>query len=177
MWDFFNTWIFHWIPAKAIWIGGHTLSWDARCSGIYIGFGMGTLWHLTVNRKIAALPAWPALTINFLFFLFLFIDVLTLRYGIRAPSNDLRYLTGLFFGMALSVVLYPAFIIVIRKAARDVSSLSPGSFMALIALTFGASFLKSWDSWVPFSFLEVLSVSGFLGLLAMLLSGTIKMLV
>ena len=54
---------------------------------------------------------------------------------------------GLFFGMALSVVFYPSFIIVIRKAARDVSSLSPGSFMALIALTFGASFPKSWDSW------------------------------
>ena len=79
--------------------------------------------------------------------------------------------------MALSVVFYPAFIIVIRKAARDVSSLSPGSFMALIALTFGAFFLKSWDSWVPFSFLEVLSVSGFLGLFVMLLSGTIKMLI
>ncbi len=177
MWDIFNAYVFHWIPAKAIWIGGHIISWDARCSGIYIGFGTGLAWHLTANRKIAALPAWPLLAINILIFLPLFIDVLTIHYGIRTASNDLRYLTGLFFGMALSVVLYPAFIIATHRAYRDASALSPRSFIALIALIFGAFFLKSWDSWVAYTILEVLSISGFLGLLAMLVSGTIKTLI
>jgi uncharacterized membrane protein len=176
LWDFFNVYVFHWIPAKAIWIGGHTLSWDARCSGIYIGFGTGLAWHLTANRKIAALPPWPLLVINLLFFLPLFIDVLTIYSGIRMPSNDLRYLTGLFFGMALSVVVYPAFIIATHWASRGASSLSPRIFITLVALIFGAFFMKSWDSWIAYGILEVLAISGFVSLFSMLVSGAIKTL-
>ena len=140
----------------------HTLSWDARCSGIFIGFGTGTLWHLGVNRRTAALPAWPALAVNWLLFLPLFIDVVTIQSGIRQPSNDRRYRTGLFFGTALNIVLCPAFIMAVCKAAGEVSGLSPRGFVALTASALGAFFLKGWDSWAAYAFLEALAVSGFL---------------
>jgi len=45
--------LLHWTPERAIWLGGQTLSWDARCAGIYAGFGIALLvqliWHCHVK--------------------------------------------------------------------------------------------------------------------------------
>lgn len=174
--DFLNTYIFHWLPSKAIWISGHTLHWDARCSGIYIGFGIGIVCHLIANRKTNALPQWPVLIVNTLLFLPLFIDVITIKYGLRGPSNDIRYLTGLFFGMAFSVYLYPAFMVHVLRGTHESAGMSPSRFTALFMLVVAAFSLRFWDSVIAYFTLETLSFWGFIGLFVMLAFGLGKVL-
>src|SRR6185503_1255622 len=86
--------LLHWTPEKAIWIGDLTLPWDARCAGIYIGFGVGTLFHLIVEARANRLPPLPALLFFAGLLAPLFIDVGTAQLGLRSASNDWRLLTG-----------------------------------------------------------------------------------
>lgn len=170
--DFLNTYIFHWHPSKAIWIGGHSLSWDARCSGIYIGFGIGVLYHLTVSRKAKNLPPWIILFANSLLFIPLLLDVFTIQYGFRQPSNDIRYFTGLLFGAAFSVYLYPAFIMLVYSRGYDSAVIgSLRRFVLLIVLIAGAFFIKTYDSFFVYVIMETLAVFGFLSLFMILFCG------
>lgn len=170
--DFLNIYIFHWTPAKAIWIGGHTLSWDARCAGIWIGFGITILFHLLAGRKAKYLPARPVLILCSLLFLPLFIDVFTLHYGYRMPVNDIRLLTGLSFGTAFGVFLYPTFIkLAYSKALARPTLNSLSKLILLFTLVLGAFFLKSIDHVVIFFILESFAVWGFLSLFVMISAG------
>ena len=173
--EFLNTYIFHWLPSRAIWIAGHTLSWDARCAGIYIGFGIGVLYHLMTDRKAKNLPPLPILITNTLLFLPLFIDVFTITYGSREPSNDIRYLTGLLFGMAFSVYLFPPFIMFSHDRAHDRSAIHSFSIFALLLIFIaGAFFLKAWDAAISYVILESLSFAGFISLFGILIFNLLK---
>lgn len=175
MFEFLDIYLFHWMPEKAIWIGGHTLSWDARCSGIYIGFGIGILYHLLLSKNAKNLPPLTILLTISLLFIPLFMDVVTVKYGIRQPSNDLRFLTGLLFGQALSVYLYPAFITLTvatgcEKAAID----SWYKFVGLLVITAGAFWVKSLQHIAAYYVLEMLAVFGCLSLFAIIILGVYK---
>ena len=173
LYEFLNTYIFHWLPSNAIWVAGHTLSWDARCSGIYIGFGIGVLYYFVASRNAKELPPYPILIFISVLFLPLFIDVFSIKYGLREPSNDIRYLTGLLFGTAFSSYLYPAFTILAsineRKKSSSVSSLY--KFVLLIILVIGVFFVKALDTFAVYTILESLSVFGFLSLFTILILG------
>ncbi|MDP2279840.1 MAG: DUF2085 domain-containing protein [Nitrospirota bacterium] len=173
--EFLNTYIFHWLPSRAIWIAGHTLSWDARCAGIYIGFGIGVLYHLVTDRKAKNLPPLPILiTSTFLFFP-LFIDVFAISYGFREPSNDIRYLTGLLFGMAFSVYLFPPFIMLSHDRAHDHPAINSFSiFTLLLIFIAGAFFLKAWNTTLSYVILESLSFAGFASLFGTLIFNVLK---
>lgn len=175
--DFLNTYVFHWVPSKAIWIGGHTLSWDARCAGLYIGYATGLIYHLASERKAKRLPIWPILIFITLMFFPLPIDVYTVKYGLREPTNNLRCLTGLLFGAAASVYVYPAFITLAYAKGYAKSAIdSPYKFTAFFALVAGAFFLQRWDSIAAFAVLESLSYFGFFSFFAMLIIGILKIL-
>ena len=122
--ELLNTYFLHWSPEKALWIGAHTLSWDARCAGIHIGFGIGVLCHLLLDRRASRLPRLSILALAGLLFIPLFLDVFTVELGLRAPSNDWRFLTGLMFGEALSVFLFPAFVMLTVAKRRERAALS-----------------------------------------------------
>lgn len=173
--DLLNTYIFHWEPSKAIWIGGHTLSWDARCSGIYIGFAVGVLCQVAINRKsYKSLPS-NLFIVNALLFLPLFFDVFTVRYGLRVASNDMRYLTGLLFGEAFSAFLYPAFITLTNAEAdgkRQQYSLK--EFVLPFFFIVYMFFLKEWNNLLAFGILELTGIGGFLSLFGILVIGISK---
>ena len=164
---FLNQYLFHWSPDKAIFIGGQTISWDARCAGIYIGYGLGGLYHVFVTKRTNMLPPIPILLIILFLFLPLFLDVFSLVLDIRRPSNNVRYLTGLMFGYALSVFLYPAFIRLWSGKNHGNASKSylirlcvP---MAMIGTVF---FLRYCDYILSYIVLQTLAFWGFLSLLA-----------
>ena len=165
------------MPEKAIWIGGQTLSWDARCSGIYIGFGIGILYHLAFGNKAKNLPP-PAILLTIsLFFVPLFLDVVTIIYGIRQPSNDLRFLTGLFFGQTLSVYLYPAFITLAVATGVERSAIDSWyKFVGLVVITSGASGIKYLQQLAAYYILETLAVFGFLSLFTIIIWGLYKII-
>jgi uncharacterized membrane protein len=173
--EFFNTWFFHWVPAKAIWIGGHTLSWDARCAGIYAGFGAGVLCRFAISHGRGRKPSAPLLALGVLFMLPLFADVLSLFLGYRLPSNDVRFLTGLLFGGGLSACLVSALAFLLRPGAAADWAPGTGSFFALIAGASAAVFLlKDWDSIAAYGLIEALCLFGCLSLAAILAVGTFR---
>lgn len=174
---FLNQYLFHWSPDKAIFIGGQSLSWDARCAGIYIGYGLGGLYHIFVAKRTNALPALPILIIITLLFLPLFLDVFSLKLGLRHPSNDIRYLSGLMFGYALSVYLYPAFIRLYSDEKHSKASISSfGKLYVPLVLIGTAFFLKYWDLIVSYVILQTLAFWGFLSLFAGFIFAAFRML-
>ena len=168
--DFLNTYVFHWVPEKAIYIGGQSLLWDARCSGIYIGFGIGVLWMILSGRTSNNLPPWPILLVNTFMFAPMFIDLISLWTGVRKPSNDIRYLTGILFGGALSMYLYPAFTTIVYRNDKSYTSIKFFPIYTLFLLvSIGAFFIKEIDCIFVFWMLYGLSVLGFGCLVVMLL--------
>ena len=49
----------------------------------------------------------------------MFIDLISIWAGLREPSNAMRYLTGILFGGAFSVYLYPAFVSLVFSDGRN----------------------------------------------------------
>ena len=175
MFEFLDIYLFHWMPEKAIWIGGHTLSWDARCSGIYMGFGVGILYHLLFGRKAKNLPPLTIIFTISLLFIPLFIDVMTATYGIRPPSNDIRFLTGLLFGQALSAYLYPAFITLTVASGCEKSAIDRWyKFFGLLVMTAGVFSAKDLQNIVAYYILEALAVFGCLSLFTIIILGLYK---
>ena len=156
-------------------MGGHTLTWDARCAGIYAGFGAGVLCQLAIGRKGLRKPSALLLTAGLLFMLPLFLDVLSLFLGYRLPSNDVRFLTGLLFGGGLSACLVSTLAFLLRPG--DAAGGAPGAgslFAPIAAASTAAFFLKDWDSVIAYGMLETLCVFGCLTLAGILAVGTFK---
>jgi uncharacterized membrane protein len=74
----------------------------ARDTGIYIGFFLGYLL-LPLRNKRSRGP--PDLLISFIMILPLIVDSLTQNLGLRVSMNEIRLISGLFFGTALSPLL------------------------------------------------------------------------
>ena len=163
------------MPEKGIYIGGHPLFWDARCAGIYIGFGVGLVCMFLVGRKNRSLPPWPILLANTFLFIPMFIDVVSIWMRVRDPSNDLRYLTGILFGGALSIYLYPAFITLVFPGGQNLSSINSFTRYGLFLLVCAGAFLvKQMDYIIAYVALSGLSFLGFGGLIVILLVGLVK---
>lgn len=175
MLKFLDIYLFHWMPEKAIWIGGNTLSWDARCAGIYVGFGIGIMYHLLFSRNAKNLPPLAMLLTVSLLFVPLFLDILTIRYGIRQPSNSLRFLTGILFGQALSVYLYPAFnTLTVATACERTVIDSWYKLIGLPVIAVWALALTHLQHLAVYYILEILAVFGCLSLFALLILGAYK---
>lgn len=169
--ELLNRYLFHWTADRALWIGGHTLSWDARCAGIYIGFGAGVLCRMAAGRAAARMPSGRTLLLAALFMLPLFGDVAAIAAGIKSPSNDTRYLTGLLWGAAFSVLLYPAFLILTRVAVEAPPASASWAGLAPLGAAAGAWLLKGWDHAIAYGLLEATAVFGSLSLAGILLIG------
>ena len=167
--------MFHWVPEKAIYIGGHFLFWDARCAGIYVGFGLGLVWMFLVGKKSKNLPPRPILLVNTFLFIPILIDLLTIWVGLREASNDIRYLTGILFGGAFSVYLYPAFITLVFSHGQNRASINSFTrYTIFLFVVIGGFFVKEIDNIVIFVVLSGLSFIGFSGLIVMLSVGLMK---
>jgi uncharacterized membrane protein len=163
------------VPEKAIYIGGHSLFWDARCAGIYVGFGIGLVWLFLVGKKSRNLPAWPILLFNTLMFCAVFIDLINIWIGLREPSNNIRYFTGILFGGALSVYLYPAFATLVFPDGQNRASIvSFTRYGMFLFVSIGTFFVKEMDNIGVFFALSGFSFLGFGGLIVILLVGLVK---
>lgn len=173
--EFLDTGLFHWTPEKAVWVSGHTLSWDSRCAGIYIGIGIGVLYHLLFGRKAKHLPPLTILLTVSLLFIPLFLDVMTITYGIRPPSNDIRFLTGLLFGQALNAYLYPAFVTLTVASVCERSAIDRWyKMIGLLAVTAGAYYARYLQHPATYYILEALAVFGCLSLFSIIILGLYK---
>ncbi len=173
--EFLDRYLFHWMPSKAIWIGGQTLSWDARCAGIYLGFALGVLYQLSAGRVAWRMPSARFLAVTVFLMLPLFADVFAIHTGLKAPSNDTRLLTGLLWGEAFSLSLLPAVMNLFHPLGREENWLvSLKLFAPLPAIGIAAFVLKAWDNTIAYGILETLCIVGFLSLLVILSAGLVK---
>jgi len=92
----------HQLPERTLFIGGRYLPVCARDTGAYLGFYVGYLL-LPMRRKEACGP--PNLWITLFMVAPMIIDAATQWIGLRTSTNELRLVTGLFFGVALAPFL------------------------------------------------------------------------
>jgi len=162
--------LFHWTSEKAIWLGGHTLSWDARCAGIYAGFGCALLLQFFWYQRRITLPPWPILAMAAGFSLPMFIDVGTVAYGLRLASNPIKYLTGAWFGISFCCILFPA-VAQFNRQRKPRLQLNFVRFSLILAIGSAVSYLTHWNHPIAFYLLEALAWLGFSGLVLLLLAG------
>ncbi|HEY8445752.1 MAG TPA: DUF2085 domain-containing protein [Thermomicrobiales bacterium] len=99
-------------PSHSFQLGGQTLPFDARMTGIYGGF-LGSAIYLALRHRLraAALPSWPTMGVLAAFIGLMALDgTNSLLLDLRAwhpyePDNRLRLLTGLMTGVALAAAL------------------------------------------------------------------------
>ena len=93
----------HQRPERTLWVGGHYLPVCARDTGACIGFLVGYAIVLLFRRKEAKGP--PNLYVTLAMMVPLLVDSFSQIVGLRASTNDLRLVTGLLFGTALTPLL------------------------------------------------------------------------
>lgn len=170
--------LFHWTPDRAIWLGGQTLSWDARCAGIYAGFGIALIYHLLFRRLHAQLPSRSLLTTAAVVSLPMFIDVTGIQFELHAPSNLIRHLTGLWFGVAFCCLLYPAIqqIAGLGRPSAAAASSDRRRLLLLTAAGSAASALTTVDRLPFYYLLEGLAWFGLGGLASLIGIGVFSLL-
>jgi uncharacterized membrane protein len=91
----------HQIPDRSFFLLGHPLAVCHRCSGMYLGFFLGSFIHIPIvhrsplTRRICVLSACMPLLL----------DVLMTRCGIWHSTGLSRFTTGLLLGCLLSLLL------------------------------------------------------------------------
>lgn len=92
----------HQLPERTLWVGGCYLPVCARDTGAYLGLLLG-YFLLPLRRKEANGP--PNLWMTSLMVVPMIVDAVTQWIGLRTSTNELRLITGLLFGIALSPLL------------------------------------------------------------------------
>jgi uncharacterized membrane protein len=132
----------------------------ARCSGIYSGFFIGSLFQYVRNRKITQLPASPITYSSIALILLILLQSVEERFHWWESTNDERFLMGLILGSAISVLLLPLFNVYITD--KNDSSFDGKSCAFLAAILF----LVFMFHYTPFSF-HFLVVTSTVGVLAL----------
>lgn len=163
--------ILHWTPDRAIWVGGHSLLWDARCAGIYTGVAVSLLWLLRFYPRNRAVPTIPVLAFQALLCLPFVLDVLSIAAGWRNPLNDIRFATGIFVGSGICLALYPAFVTIAlpRRALQNPPRWDKRYALLLLGLAMAFA-LRYLDHPVAWYFLTGLMLLGFCAVIGMLLT-------
>lgn len=106
----------HRIDLRSFYIGDMQLPLCARCSGMYLGAMLGLGYQWIFGRRRVGMPTWEIiLPISIFVLLFAidglnsFISLFLNGSALYQPSNGLRLLTGTGMGLAIAVILFPAF--------------------------------------------------------------------
>lgn len=160
--------VLHWTPERAIYVGGHSFLWDARCAGIYVGFAVALVWMLAYFRRNNSFASPALLGTHALLCLPFVFDVLSIALGWRRPVNDIRFLTGLLVGSGLCLMLYPSFVaIVFPRATRQQRPDLDGRYLVLllgVGAMFGLRYCDVLAAWLFFTALMIIGFCATIGL-------------
>lgn len=106
----------HRIDVRSFHLGDRQLPLCARCSGMYLGAMLALTFQWITKPKRDGLPSWKIILPTAFLVLGFIVDginsVLSLLPSapvLYQPQNYLRLITGTGMGVALSILLYPAF--------------------------------------------------------------------
>ncbi len=108
--------ICHRIDVRSFHLGDRQLPLCARCTGMYLGAMLGLIFQGSISHKRSGTAPWRVLIVMGILGVAFAADglnsYLSLFPGaptVYTPNNTLRLLTGTGMGIALSVILFPAF--------------------------------------------------------------------
>lgn len=168
------------IPSHTIHMGGNTLPFDARMTGIYSGVAASMIAiGLRTRFRFAGIPSWPVVIVLALAviamavdgFNSLFLDLR--RWHPYEPENWLRVVTGAGTGIALGATL--AYLIG-ASLWRDFDDKTPTAgwrelgISVTVWIVFGAALLAGWGTLYPLvALILVISAVGTICLIAYLM--------
>ena len=135
----------HRIPERSFKIGDRQMAMCARCTGLFLGAMLGLLFQLIQGRK-GEMPPIPAAVLFGLLALSWVLDGIN-SFTMLTPNlpsvyqtqNWTRLITGTGMGLAVSAIVFPAFIQTIFKRWKDSSGF--GTWFQVIAILFSAAIL------------------------------------
>ena len=139
----------HRISDRSYHVGGYQLPLCVRCSGMYLGAVTGLIFQAIVGWKRNKIPHWSILSLLVLFVIAFGIDgsnsylyllkqvspgILPNLHNLYTPNSTLRLVTGSGMGLAMAVMLFPAFNQTIWADGQDKAALSGWKSFGLLLL-------------------------------------------
>ena len=165
----------HRIDLRSFYLGERQIPLCARCSGMYLGAMLGLAYQLFLGRRRTGMPSWKIILPTSIFVLaFIFDGVnsfLNLFPGapqVYQPNNTLRLLTGTGMGLAIAILLYPAFnSSVWRLIDPRPAMVSFRSFSILILIAISLDLLVLLENPIILYPLSIISAAGVVILLTL----------
>jgi len=165
----------HQIDARSFHLGDRQLPLCARCTGMYLGAMAGLIFQFFTAQRRAGMPPWRVLVILGAWIMAFGVDgvnsYLHLFPGapsLYEPSNILRLLTGSGMGLAVALVLYPAFNQAVWRVVEPAPAVSGLRQTALLtALALALDWLVWLENPLLLYFFALFSTAGVLALLTM----------
>jgi uncharacterized membrane protein len=165
----------HRIDLRSFHMGDRQIPLCARCSGMYLGAMLGLMYQGLVGRRRTGVPNWKIIVPISIFVLAFIIDGLNsfLSFfpgapGLYEPNNTFRLLTGTGMGLAIAIVLYPAFNATVwRMVDPRPALLNLRSFAILVILAIGLNLLILLNNPLILYPLSIISAAGVVVLLTM----------
>jgi uncharacterized membrane protein len=173
----------HRIDLRSFHLGYRQIPLCARCSGMYLGAMLGLIFQAVIGRRRTGIPSWKIIVPISLFAVAFIIDGLNSFLslfpgtpGIYEPSNTYRLLTGTGMGLAIAIVLYPAFNATVwRMIDPRPALLNFKSFALLVAIAFGLNALILLENPLILYPLSIISAAGVVVLLTLVYSMVLMM--
>jgi uncharacterized membrane protein len=173
----------HRIPARSFTIAGRPMAMCARCSGLFLGAVLGLIFQILQGRN----GRMPPLAVSILFGLLAlawvldglnsFSMLIPMLPSLYQTQNWTRLVTGTGMGLAISAVLFPAFIQTMFTEWKVSSAYDKGYHVLLVillgSLLDGLILLEI--PWIQY-ILSLISALGVLVLLTMIYSMVLVML-
>ncbi len=168
----------HRIDVRSFHMGERQLPLCARCTGMYLGAMLGMVFQAVISKRRAGMPPWRVLV---------FLGVLFVAFGVDGvnsflhlfpgapslyePSNLLRLLTGTGMGLAIALVLYPAFNQAVWRVVDPAPAVSGlRHFLLILGLALGMDWLVWIENPLLLYVFALISAVGVLVLLTMVYS-------
>jgi len=174
----------HRIDLRSFHLGDRQIPLCARCSGMYLGAMLGLAYQWIIGRRRTGIPSWKIIVPTSLFVIAFILDgvnsFLSLFPGapqIYQPNNTLRLLTGTGMGLAIAILLYPAFnASVWRLIDPRPAMTSFRSFVILIVIAIGLDLLVLLENPVILYPLSLISAAGVVVLLTLVYTMMLMMI-
>lgn len=136
-------------PARTFLLCNQHMFLCARCTGIYLGFFTGLIYQIVIGKRRSDLPLGNILLTSLGIILLMIVQIIVVpRYFPELDNNHLRFLTGLFCGGSVSILLFPIFNYFVLKKNINKSVIDNWRDYALLLLILTALFALHF---VPYS--------------------------
>lgn len=174
----------HRIDLRSFHLGDRQVPLCARCSGMYLGAMLGLIYQGFIGRRRIGIPSWKIIIPTSIFalaFIFdgfnSFLSLFPGAPGLYEPNNTFRLLTGTGMGLAIAIVLYPAFNTSIWQLVDPRPALlNLRSFVFLVIIALGLDALVLLNSPVILYPLSLISAAGVMVLLTLVYTMVLMML-